>query len=232
MRQMPEKVRKATQGQRVVYWGRRKVFEMVEEASDSLIKAFLITLMFGSASVMLDLYDRRPIVNPYGWWIVWFIVMLFVLKRFIKEYFEWKYEIYAVSSDDQGGGRIYQWKTPFDGWFEESYFPEPITKTSPNVSQKRGLLYKIWGWLTGEQMCNANIKSANNIEIKGKKVDPKFVRVIEEIQMGLHNDGNQPTSLLDLRSGREIERMIEAGLIEIGLGKQAAETIVRRQVWG
>lgn len=202
---------------------------MVEEASDSVIKSILIVNMFVSMAIMLDLHSsRRPIVNPWGWYIVCFIIVLFVAKRFIYEYLDWKYELYAVSSDDQGGGRIYWYR----GWLEEVYVPEAITKTSPNVSSRRPWYYKLWGALTGEQMCQATIKSANNISIQARKVDPKFVRSIEEIQMGLHNDGNQPASMMDLRSGREIERMIDSGLIDFKLGRQAAETIVKRQVWG
>jgi hypothetical protein len=202
---------------------------MVEEASSSFIRVVLIILIFVSAAMLMELHtDRRPIVNPYGWYAVCAIFVFFAGKRFIVEYLNWYYELYAVSSDDQGGGRIY-W---YQGWLEERYVPEAITKTSPNVSSRRPLLYKLWGWLTGERMCQATIKSQNNISIVARKVDPKFVKAIEEIQMGLHNDGNQPSSLMDLRSGREIERMIDSGLIDRTLGRQAAETIVKRQVWG
>jgi hypothetical protein len=229
MNKMPDKLRLSTQGHRVLYWGRRKTFEMVEEGSDFVLKGSLIITMFVSMAMVLELHtSRNPIVNPIGWYVVCFIILLFIGKRFIKEYMDWKNELYAVSSDDQGGGRIYWYR----GWLEEIYIPEAITKTSPNISPRRPWYYKFWGWLTGERMEQVTIKSANNIDIKARKVDPKFAKSIEDIQKGLHNDGNQPGSLLDLRSGREIERMVDAGLIEWRLAQQAAETIVKRQVWG
>lgn len=209
---------------KVIWWGRRARYEIVEEFSEAIFRVWIIV------SIAYDIESNLGLGNiqPFNYWLVVFIVCLFAAHHAVVEYYSWRNEVYVVAKDEaNGGGRVYK----FYGWLSKKHLDEPITPASPTLMYDQFWFYRLWGKLTGEQMVKISLKSMNHTFLDGQRISPQFEKAIQKVRgsKGSAQDEMPPN---ELRNLEEIKQAFIDGLIDKKLAENAAETIIRRVVYG
>lgn len=158
---------------KVIWWGKRCTYEMVEELSNGLFWQYIV---FGTA------YN----ISKYGefdGWMYWFavgVIILMASQRALLEVISWNNEIYVVGRDEvNGGGRVYK----FWGWPTRRSIDDAITAQSPSISIEDPWYWRLWGWATGEKMSRAKLGSViHGAYIEGRKISPQFEKSIKFIR--------------------------------------------------
>lgn len=210
-------------GMKVVWWGRRATFEIVEEVSEAIFRAW-IAISAGHMIWPESIFGLD--VSPLGWWITVAIICLLLSNHAIIEIGQWRNEIYIVVKDENiGGGRVYK----FTGWIGKRHIDEAITPASPTLTFDQPWYFRAWGWLTGEKMSRITLKSANHTFLDSQKISPRFEDAIVSVRG--HAPKNQDVEPSDLASLEEIKQAWENGLIDKRRAKQVAEAIIARAVY-
>jgi len=217
--QPPESILKQIQpGLAIEWWGRRAIFEYMEELSDALFEGWVIgSVLYGIFNAMSSNRDG------WGWqpwqYVVLGVLMLFPFRLFVYEYLKWLNEIYIVCrNDEKGGGEVYK----FWGVFTQRSISDPITDRSPSISTTYPINYRLWGFFTGERMLKIHLMSDNNAFIDGRRVSPAMAYAIRRVR------GSEPRVTVDeypqtIQYLREVDRLRSRGL----LGKNETEHYVR-----
>lgn len=226
MNQLPIEVQESLQPRlKVIWWGRRAIYEMAEEISEGIFRTWIIL----SITWWLESNFRltEDLFNPVGYWLVAVILCLLAAHHALLEVAFWKNEIYVVCLDEQnGGGRVYK----FFGWLNKKHIDEPISPASPTVTYDQPWFYRIWGKLTGEQMARISLKSMNHTFLDGQRISPQFEKAIQKIRGGKRvQDDTAPSELKNLQ---DIQQAVVDGLIPKDFGQEAAQQIVRRAIYG
>lgn len=207
---------------KVVWWGRRAVYEIVEEFSEAAFRVWIAL----SAALWLFESRTRLGLDPVGFWVAIFIACLLLSNYAIYEFYRWRNEIYIVAMDDvNGGGRVYK----FWGWVSKKHIDEPISPNSPTLIFDQGLYYRIWGYLTGEKMCKLSLKSMNHTYLDGERISPRFEKAIQDVRGGTPSK-NETVS--ELHSLSDIKQALVDNLIDEKFAREATRAIINRKVFG
>lgn len=209
-------MRKLPREAKVVWWSRRAIFEVVEEVAEAIFRAWVVASMFYIT------FPGKEYVDLQGWWLACLFVCLVVTHRGIKEIFEWQNEVFIVTRDDSGGGRIYK----FSGWLSEKAPSDKITETSPAVSTDTPWFYRLWGWMTNEKMTRVNLFSQQHIYIQGQRITPDIVRAITSVRGAPPRSGDEPPDFGALRNLEAVRQAYIDGLID----KSFAQTMTRQAI--
>lgn len=190
-------------GARIEFWTRRAVFEMVEEFSHSLFRLYLV----GSFALAAAYYDLVDTDWPFALAVL--VLGLWVLRVAFFEFKRWQHEIHVVTrNEDMPGGQYLRCK----GWLNETPIMEPILLGSPTIIAPRRWFYRLWGWLTGEQMVNITLFGRNEVVLSSHKLDPALTEAINRVQTtrSLESEGEVSPRMKD---AAEIAKLVQAGHI-------------------
>lgn len=202
-------------GLAIAWWGRRALYEVVEEVSQGLYRIGVICFVAYQSQSIFGL--------EVGWkyYTATFLLCLMASHHAIIECFQWYHEVFVVSLDEvNGGGQI----DKFWGWLSKRHVPEPITKSSPSIFYEQPWYYRIWGFVTGEQMYRVVLHTINHTFIEGRKISPRFFFAIEAIRGA--KPKKQEVDEHDLVMLPEIRMARDAALINKQFAQWAARTLV------
>lgn len=221
MKSLPEWVTTKLQPNlHIVYWTRRARYEVVEEVSEALFRAGMISWF---AWILIE----NTSLEAANVMAVALICSLYLGHKAILEILRWQNEYHVVCEDPiNGGGRVYK----FYGFWNRMVIDEKIDDNSPTIIISALGFARLWGWLTGEKMEKVVLKGRNNTYLDGQKVSPRYAAAIKEVRgTPKVKEDLSPT---DLRRGNEIIRFRDAGLLDHRVAKQAIEALVQNNIFG
>lgn len=221
MKPIPEEIRdKIRPGLTVVWWGRRSQFEIVEEVSEAIFHNMWI---WGSCILFCQIFKPESMYPA----LAFFIPAIILSSKAINEVAGWLNEIYIVANDEvNSGGRVYK----FYGWLEKTRIDEAITSNSPTKAANRPLHFRIWRWITGQDMERVKLYSQNHTFLEGRKMPYAFYRALE--QVAGHKASQLDETPPNLQILLFLQQMVAGGLIEKDFAKDAALETVRKHVYG
>lgn len=205
---------------KVIWWGHRAVFEVVEEVSEGVFRSYII---FGIAWNV----HRLAHMDGFLYWFSVLILLLLGCQKAILEVMMWQNEIYIVARDEvNGGGRIYK----FFGWLSKRYIDEAITIQSPTILPEQPWYWRLWGYVTGEQMMKVKLASVNHTYMEGKKISPEFERAIKFIRG--YKAPKEDVPVHDLTRLADLKQAMVDGLIDRDTARSAAQILIGRVIYG
>jgi hypothetical protein len=220
----PEWVRKEIPAELAIeYWCRRAFFEVIEELSDMIFWSWVIV---SYTFWLYGLVDWLPIFV-----IGSVLVIIWPGRHFFFEMNRWRNEIHVVARhDEQAGGMYFKFSGGFSGW-NRNQKKDPITDRSPSADVKKNSFYRIWGFLTGEQMVRYSLKSDNNQFIDGRKVSPQLDRAVDRVRFATPRK-----DIMDLPNAlqwtREFTRLGALGIWNEEEMRHHIDTVVSQQFYG
>jgi len=207
---------------KIAWWGRRALFEVVEEVSEAVFRIYMgLAISWSFFGIVKDY------VWPTGYAIAVLVVLLLLSQKAIVECYEWYNEIYVVTYDEaNGGGRIHK----FWGWLSRKAVNEPITGYSPTIFFDQKWYYRLWGKITGEQMTPTVTRSMSQSFIDGKKISPRFAYTIEKIR-GAPAAAKQ-AQVEEMALTQVIRQALYDDLVDKDYAKKATRTVIDKAVYG
>lgn len=234
MKRLPEHVKHGINSRyHIIWWGRRAVFEVVEEISQDIFKVSiavnLANLLAPVAEWLLGIFIPNYSLDPYNYWSAITVLCIVLAHNSIFEIMRWKNEVYVVVRDQSSGnGRVYK----FYGWLNRRMIDEPITERSPSVIQDQSFWQRQWKAITGEDMCRVTLKSQNHgAFLDGRRISSKFVKAINEVS-GPKPEVVETPSYQDLNTFDQLERGVQSELINLDDAREAAKTVLQRTIYG
>lgn len=219
---LPENyARQLLPGTVVVFASRRAFFEIIEETAEGIFRLWILSAF---AYWFAESTGR---LASGSYWAGILLIALLIIQKSIKEILDWWFEVYVVTHDlNNGGGRV----DKFWGWGRRGHVSEAITASSPAVIFDQDLHYRIWGWLTGEQMARITLKSANHTFIEGRRISPRLERAIYEVR---GKPGKKPDPIPgDLASLEYLKQAMLDGLVDRRFASESAKALITRNLYG
>lgn len=223
MKTLPADIQRELQPKlKVIWWGRRAVFEVVKEISNGIFWIYIIAGVGYNAAYYTDL-DQS-----YTYWIAVAIAALMAFQHAFLEIMAWKNEIYVVARDEvNGNGRVYK----FWGWLTKRHIDKSISADWPTILPENAWYYRLWGYCTGEKMSKIKLSHPDHVYLEGRKISPDFERAIKFIRgYKAPKEDLPPTSLSALAYLHEAK---VGGLIkDTAFIENAAKKLISSQIYG
>lgn len=207
----------------VFHWERRAFFEVVSEISQSVFYTWSLLTMVSLATFYWEW--------GYAWpfWIGVLYWGIHACRVGFMEYKRWQHEIHVVCIDKANGGGIYY---RFSGWLDDKPAQDSITATIPAIiGPERPFAYKVWGWLTGEQMAFMSIHTPNGVRLNQKRVHPNLYRAIEKVRSQKRDETPSIEVTPRLKDAKELAWLIDMGKLDHRRGREMIEAIAQEAVW-
>lgn len=229
MKQLPEEIAKQIQPRlTVVWWGRRAVYEIVEEISEDAFRVYIIACIALFIEPAVTYLAEEFGLTASTYWYAVAVACLVFSNRSFREVMYWLNEIYVVARDDvNGGGRVYK----FSGWLNKEHIDEPISPSSPTMLFEQSFFQRVWQWVTGEGMVRISLKSQNHTFIEGRRISPLFSRAIKSM-IGARPVNGDTKPALDLSSMEYLQQAALMGFMTEVAARDAIQVIVARSVYG
>ena len=208
---------------RIVWWGRRAVYEVIEEISYSFFWSYIAVSFLFNFGYSLDLF-ASPLL-----WSATVMLLGFTCNTAFFEMLRWYNEVYVVvKNNNTRNGRIYKFSAKYSvwDWGTRKEIEDAITDTSPSVSGEQTLMQRVWARLTGEEMMKVTLSSVNNTFITGSRISPALKKAINSVRG--HAPGASSENVV-FEGVYEVMDVSNAGLITRREASEVVRSIIRRR---